>query len=351
MIKLFGLIMVLLLTNACKKSEIPLMSVYDEKTLENDEDLLLSKTSVMAKEDDNENSFSYRFNNDTEDFRQKVDKEWGLKYSVTNQNKIVKYMDNYKSRIIVDYEKKQLRIDVKNKEDLEKEINNAFLMNLSIKTTDVFSGDFSKGAGPYLLDGLIKKPEITPSSVFMNNSGKSYYRIEINFIENVDVNAILHGKADKLITIYAKKSRISKEFLFAMAKMLSTYNSFYYDDLSYKFGLFALGENEIITENDEEKVSYTDLMDLEGNIIFATRYFNDLKNGQFKRIFDNEVLEMSMVLAYFMGADNYLKLFAKNKQQAVSIINSINSDRFYNELVKRLPLPAKEFLDNYRNNK
>lgn len=345
MIKLFGLVVVLLLTNACEKNEIPLISTHSEEPIQNDEDSSISTTSVIVKDEGTENNFSYIFNKDTEYFRQKVSDEWGLTYSLSNQNKIVKYVDDYNGRIIVDYEKKQLRIDVKDKEDFKKVMNKAFSLNLSIKDTDIFSSDFKKGKAPYLLEGLVKKTEDLSTPTFIENSGKSYYRIEMNFIENVDTSAVLSGKIDKLLSIYAKKSRISKEFLGAMAKLLSGYNSFYYDETGYKFGLFALGENEIITENDE--INYKDLLDLEGNIIFAIRYFNDLKDGQFKRVFDNNVLEMSMAVSYFMGVDNYLKLFAINKQQASIIINSINADKFYDELSKRLPESAKAFLDSY----
>ena len=75
-----------------------------------------------------------------------------------------------------------------------------------------------------------------------------------------------------------------------------------------------------------------------------------LKNNQFKRIFDKEILEQLMVVSYVMGSDNLLHMYSRNKQQAVSIINSINGAKFYDDLIKKIPQSVKEFLDSYKQN-
>ncbi|OPZ79128.1 MAG: Endo-type membrane-bound lytic murein transglycosylase A precursor [Alphaproteobacteria bacterium ADurb.Bin438] len=288
-------------------------------------------------------------------FKESVDKNWGLKHSLTNKTKIVKYLNNYSARVLVDYENKKVKFDAKLKDELMGVIDNAFLMSLSSEDFDLFSGDFVSHENKksiLLLQGLIEKPKDDSNVILINNNGKPYYRVETSFVKE-DVRAILKTRADKSLNEVAKQTKLPKNFLETFIKLSSNYNSYAYDEMNQRFGLFQLGLNEIVSQevvSEEEildKIDYKKAFCLQGNSEFAINYFNDLKNNEFKRIYDKEVLEYSIIVSYYMGTDSYLRLFSRNKQQAVSIINAINADKFYNELNKKLPLKVKEYLENF----
>ena len=119
-----------------------------------------------------------------------------------------------------------------------------------------------------MLSGLVKKPDsIDKIKIYtISNNDKPYYRVEIPFNENIKVTNILFQKADPLLAIYAKKYGLPRNFMQAMARTATSFNSLYYDSDGYKFGLFAIGENQIVKEDDNEEISFLELTDLEKNI-------------------------------------------------------------------------------------
>ena len=311
-----------------------------------------SQETAAPENDPRDESLAFKFFNAIEDFRQKVDENWYIKNAVTVKHKIIKYFNAYQSRLIVDYNAKRVRIDAKLKSDIAQAVEDAFAVDLKSSDSPIFSSEFKKGSAPFLLANLVKKPvSVDKMKIYLiSNNDKPYYRVEIPFNDNIRVAEILFQKADPMLAIYAKKYGLPKSFMRAMAKTATSFNSLYYDSDGYKFGLFALGENHLIKEDDNEEISFLEMTDLEKNVDYAGRYFASLKNNQFKRIFDKDILEQLMVVSYVMGSDNLLHLYSRNKQQAVSIINSINGAKFYDDLIKKIPQSVKEFLDSYKQN-
>ena len=85
--------------------------------------------------------------------------------------------------------------------------------------------------------------------------------------------------------------------------------------------------------------STSELKNPERNISMGAAYLSILEHGSLAGITDPEVMQYALVVSYANGAGALLRTFSSDRKKAISKINDLDADEFFDHVVKNHPAP------------
>lgn len=292
-------------------------------------------------------------------FVENISKQWGDEnVKVPKKKEYVKYMQNYKSRALVDFDKGIVTVQsLDSKKSLKNAIVTTLLLPDDPRGADLFSaGEIKLGSTPYLL-GEVKDDQNKNiryswranryADILLKNSYKIKVinKKKVHFVtipmvkDHVSVRVL---KFKPYVKKYARKFGVSENLVYAIIQTESNFNQFAVSSTG-AFGLMQIvptsagrdAYKEVKGKTWTPSKSY--LFDASNNIELGSAYIKILDNKYLKRINNPISREYCVISAYNTGSGNVLKTFSSNRDRAKEIINSKKPSEVYNKLRSNLP--------------
>ncbi len=301
-----------------------------------------------------------------EDFINSISNTWGEKnVKLPKKKEYVKYMQNYKSRALIDFDKGLIRVETLDDKDSENSLKHAIVTTLLLpndpRAADLFgSKPIKLGDTPYLL-GEVKDEDnkniryewrakrfansLIKNKLQQNKIKKDGKDIDISYVEILMVKDHANVRVSKfkpLVKQYAKKYSVSENLIYSIIQTESNFNQFAVSSAG------ALGLMQIVPtsagrdaykfskgKNWTPSKSY--LFNAKNNIELGSAYLKILNTQYLKGISNPISREYCVISAYNTGSGNVLKTFNSNRAKATKIINEKTPLEVYTTLRKKLP--------------
>jgi membrane-bound lytic murein transglycosylase C len=292
-------------------------------------------------------------------FVENIKKEWGGKnVKIPKQKEYVKYMQNYKSRALVDFDNGIVRVEnLDSKESLKNAIVTTLLLPDDPRGADLFSAKKVKlGSTPYLL-GEIKDDQgkniryqwranrfagilLKTRYKVKKENGKTIHYVTIPMVK--DHVSVRVKKFKPIVEKYAKKFGVSKNLVYAIIKTESNFNQFAISSAG-AYGLMQIvprsaGRDAYKSIKKRSWIPSKEyLFEAKNNIELGVAYIKLLSQKYFLGIKNPISKEYCVISAYNTGSGNVLKVFHKDRDRAKQIINSYSPNEIYTRLRRYLP--------------
>jgi membrane-bound lytic murein transglycosylase C len=291
---------------------------------------------------------------------------WGEKnVKVPQKTEYVKYLQNYKSRAMIDFDKGIVTIETLDEKNAKKSLKNAIVTTLLLpddpRAVDLFGTKPVKlGGTPYLL-GEIKDDQnkdiryawraerfadiLIKNEFKQKNITKQKKNMKLSYVTIPMVKdhaGIRVSKFKPYVKKFASKYNLSENLVYAIIRTESNFNQFAVS------GAGAIGLMQIVPtsagrdaykhiKNKSWTPSRDYLFDPKNNIELGSAYIQILKEKYLSNIYNSISKEYCVISAYNTGSGNVLKTFNTNRSKAFSVINSKKPSDVYNTLVNKLP--------------
>jgi len=291
---------------------------------------------------------------------------WGKENAKVPQEKeYVKYMQNYKSRALIDFDRGIVTVETMEQKTPQDSLKNAIVTTLLLpddpRAVDLFgSNEVKLGGTPYLL-GEIKDDQNKDiryqwrakryatillrdrlKAKTIQKDGKSIKVTYVDIPMVKDHANIRVAKFKPLVRKYAKRFNISENLIYAIIQTESNFNQFAVS------GAGAIGLMQVVPtsagKDAYKKVkgkSWTPsrqyLFNAEQNIELGSAYIQILNDQYLKGIYNPISKEYCVISAYNTGSGNVLKTFSTNRTRAREIINGKKPSEIYSILINKLP--------------
>lgn len=313
------------------------------------------------------------YNRMTGKLQKESGKKWGKKEAgeLPGKTRYVKYTEDYKNRVIVDFDQGTMVIehleDEKVKEELKGAVVTALMTPGDPRAVDLFSDKpIDLGGSPYLQgliadqnDKLINDREdaerfadylvsnkLQTRKINVDGASKNVRFVQIAMVNNhVEKEAV---KFSPMVRKYAESTQVSRSLIFAVMKTESGFNPFAVSSAP-AFGLMQLvpasGGRDAYRKAKglDQPPTKEYLFEPENNIELGSTYLGVLMNDSpLKGINDPVSREYCAIAAYNTGAGNVFKAFSSSKASdrqadALGKINSLRPDEVYARLRASLP--------------
>lgn len=299
-------------------------------------------------------------------FIENISDIWGEKnIKIPKQKEYVKYMQNYKSRASIDFDKGIVTVETIDKTNTKNSLKQAIITTLLLpddpRAADLFGAkEIKLGSTPYLL-GEIKDDQNKDiryewranrfADILIKNSfkektiNKNGKEIKVSFVNIVmikDHASVRVAKFKPFVQKYAKKFKISENLIYAIIRTESNFNQFAVSHAG------ALGLMQIVPTSAGQDAyrhvkgkswtpSKSYLFNANNNIELGSAYLQILGTKYLEGIYNPISREYCVISAYNTGSGNVLKTFSKNRTTAKNIINSKTPSEIYNKLRTQLP--------------
>ena len=295
-----------------------------------------------------------------------VGKEWGVKETkVPTKKEYVKYVQNYKSRAIVDFDKLTVTVETLVPEKREESLRNAIVTTLLTpddpRSVDLFSDKSVQLKGKPYLNGMVldqaQKPiteqaqaekfadwlvksGIKERSIESGEGNKTVYYAEFPLIKNFS-----NRKAEEyrpIVAKYGKKLNVSESLIFAFIRTESNFNPFAMS------GVPAYGMMQLVPASGgrdayrrakglDQPPTKEYLFNAENNIQLGATFVALLRDEYFASVENPVSREYCVISGYNTGSGNVLKTFSKKRGEAFNAINGMQPPEVYEKLRTGLP--------------
>lgn len=294
---------------------------------------------------------------------------WGEEnVKIPKKKEYVKYMNNYKSRALVDFDNGLITVETLDANNSKESLRNAIVTTLLLpddpRSADLFSAKKIKlGETPYLLGEVVddQKKIIRYSwratryaNILLNknykvkNITKNRKNIQVHYVtfnmvkDHADIRV---AKFKKYVQKYAQRYKVSENLVYAIIKTESNFNQYAVSNAG-AFGLMQIVPSSAgkdayeFVKGSSKAPSKSYLFNAKNNIELGVAYIHILSEKYLPGI-DNPVSkEYCVISAYNTGSGNVLKTFNKDRTKAKEDINSKSPTVVYNKL--RTDLPYEE---------
>lgn len=300
------------------------------------------------------------------DFKNNISKFWGIdNIKIPQKKEYVKYMQNYKSRALIDFDKGIVTVETLDNKNAKKSLQDAITTTLLLpddpRAADLFGSKSVKlGGTPYLL-GEVKDDQnkdiryswranryaniLTKNSFKQKEIIKNGKKVKVSYV-NIpmvkDHTNIRVAKFKPIVKKYAQKYQLSENLVYAIIRTESNFNQFAVS------GVGAIGLMQIVPTSAGKDAykhakgkSWTPtksyLFNATHNIELGSAYIQILKDKYLKGINNPISREYCVISAYNTGSGNVLKTFNSNRNRATTLINKKTPAEVYSTLRTRLP--------------
>lgn len=314
-------------------------------------------------------------------FFERISSKWGKDNTrLPKQKEYVKYMQNYKSRALIDFDRGIVTVETIDSKNSKQSLQNAIVTTLLLpddpRAADLFgAGEIKLGKTPYLLGevkddqnkniryewranrfaNLLVKNSFKEKTIKKDSKNITVSYVEIPMVK--DHASIRVKKFKPLVQKYAKKFDLSENLIYAIIKTESNFNQFAMSHAG------ALGLMQIVPtsagrdtykylKGTDKTPSSSYLFNANNNIEMGSAYLKLLNTRYLNGIYNEVSKEFCVISAYNTGSGNVLKTFSSNRQKAKNIINSKSAMEVYNTLKLKLPYEeTRNYLKKVVNNK
>ena len=293
-------------------------------------------------------------------------KSWGKENAkVPSKKEYVKYMQNYKSRALVDFDKGLITVETLDSANSKQSLKNAIVTTLLLpddpRSADLFGAKEVKlGETPYLFgevrdeqnediryswrasryaDALLAKNYKVKNVVKDNEDVKVHYVTMPMVKDHSDVRV---AKFRPHVKKYAKKFNVSENLIYAIMQTESNFNQYAVSGAG-AFGLMQIvptsaGKDAYkFAKGKSGAPSKAYLFNAKNNIELGVAYIHILKEKYLPGITNPVSKEYCVISAYNTGSGNVLKTFHSDRSKAKDKINSHTASTVYKKLRSNLP--------------
>ncbi len=299
--------------------------------------------------------------------------KWGRREAGTlpSRTRYVKYTENYKNRVVVDYDAGTILIEHLDDEQVRDKLRRATVVALLTPgdpgAVDLFSDKEIELTGqPYLQElvvdqnnAVIRSREdveryadflvgnrLQQRSIDVNGTSKTVYYVQLNMVNaHVDKRALQYAPA---VRRHAEATRVSRSLIYAIIRIESSFNP-YAVSSAPAYGMMQLvpasGGREAYRKARGEDVipSKEYLFDADNNIELGATYLGVLLyDSPLREIRDPLSREYCAIAAYNTGPSNVYRAFSSQngkarQDEALARVNALRPDEVYDALRTRLP--------------
>lgn len=299
--------------------------------------------------------------------------KWGKRESATlpTRTRYVKYTEDYKNRVVVDYDAGTILIEHLDEEQAKEKLRNAAVVALLTPddpgAVDLFSArEIELNGTPYLQElvvdenGVVIKTreevdryadylvasKLQSRTIDANGVSKQVLYVQMNMVNaHVDKRAVMYAET---VRKHAEGTQISRSLIYAVIKTESAFNPFAVSSAP-AYGMMQLvpssGGREAYrkVKGQDTMPSKEYLFDADNNIELGSTYLSVLLNDSPLREIRNAVSrEYCAIAAYNTGPSNVFRAFSKlsgkaRQEEALDRINAMKPDEVYDTLRARLP--------------
>lgn len=300
-----------------------------------------------------------------------VQKRWGQSDTkVAGRTVFVKYTQGYKSRVITDFDHGTLTVETVDENDpegsLKATIAAALLTPSDPATVDVFTDrdvGLEPDRKPYLYGlvhdhhgkSILTRDQAAQFASYLvprkmqrrrtdqEQGGKTALFVQLAMVKNFETKSAEHYRP--IVERYAAQYHVSPSLVLAIIRTESNFNPFAVSGAP-AYGLMQLvptsGGRAALKRaqgvDDTPKAEY--LFDPEHNIELGTAYLSVLDGTEFHAVNNQDSRDYCVIAAYNTGPRNVTRVFASDRNEALSDINNIPAPALFEKL--RTGLPADE---------
>jgi membrane-bound lytic murein transglycosylase C len=292
-------------------------------------------------------------------------RQWGRRETVVpSRSRYVKYLQNYKSRALVNFDTGVIRVETVDTADPQASLHNAIVTTLLTpddpRAVDLYSDKPVRLQGtPYLL-GLVRNQQghviddpktaanfswylrqhdLHTRTVSEGGRIRHITYVQFSMVDNhVDLAA---RRYQPLVARYSRTYGVSSNLVLAIIKTESNFNPFAVS-AAPAYGLMQLvpqtgGRDAYRRVHGRDAVpGPAELFNARNNIELGTAYLSLIKFSYLRGIANPVSREYCTIAAYNTGAGNVLRTFSSNRDRAVGIINGMTPAQVYGLLRGRL---------------
>jgi membrane-bound lytic murein transglycosylase C len=299
--------------------------------------------------------------------------KWGKRESATlpSRTRYVKYTENYKNRVVVDYDAGTILIEQLDEEKAKEKLRNAAVVALLTPddpgAVDLFSDKEIPLVGkPYLQELVVDQDnrviktredvdryadylvtnKLQSRTIDANGVNKNVLYVQMNMVNaHMDKRALQYTST---VHKHSDSTQVSRSLIFAIIKIESSFNP-YAVSSAPAYGMMQLvpssGGREAYRKAKGEDVmpSKEYLFNADNNIELGANYLGVLLNDSPLRQIRNAVSrEYCAIAAYNTGPGNVYRAFSNlngkaRQDDALDKINSMRPDEVYDALRTKLP--------------
>lgn len=299
------------------------------------------------------------------EFVKNISKTWGEdNVKIPKQKEYVKYMQNYKSRASIDFDKGLVYVETLDSKNPKKSLQEAIVTTLLLpddpRSADLFGAkEIKLGKMPYLYEEVQDQDNKNiryewranryakyliennlKTKKIDNKENSSVYYVQIPMLK--DHANIRVKKFKPMVQKYAKKFNVSENLIYSIIQTESAFNQFAVSGAG-AFGLMQIvpssaGQDSYrYVKGKKWQPTKSYLFDANNNIELGSAYLKILDTKYLAGINNNISREYCVISAYNTGSGNVFKTFSKDITQAKEIINEKTPLDVYNTLIKKLP--------------
>ncbi|MCW8953834.1 MAG: murein transglycosylase domain-containing protein [Sulfurimonas sp.] len=293
-------------------------------------------------------------------------KSWGEdNVKVPSKEEYVKYMQNYKSRALVDFDNGLITVETLDTVNSKKSLKNAIVTTLLLpddpRSADLFGAKKIKlGETPYLL-GEVKDDQgkniryswraeryadiLLAKNYKLKNIVKDSKTVQVHYVTMPmvkDHSDIRVAKFKPHVKRYAKEFNVSENLIYAIMQAESNFNQYAVSGAG-AFGLMQIVPSSAgkdaykLVKGKSGTPSKSYLFNAQNNIELGVAYIHILNDRYLPGITNPISKEYCVISAYNTGSGNVLKTFHSNRDKAKDKINSQSASMVYKKLRSDLP--------------
>jgi membrane-bound lytic murein transglycosylase C len=299
--------------------------------------------------------------------------KWGKRESAVlpSRTRYVKYTENYKNRVVVDYDAGTILIEQLDEAQAKEKLRNAAVVALLTPddpgAVDLFSDkEIPVGGKPYLQDLVVDQDDVVlktredinryadylvTSQLHSRTIDANGERKNVLYVQMRMVNAHLDKRALEYAATVRKFSddtRVSRSLIFAIIRIESSFNPYAVSSVP-AYGMMQLvpssgGREAYRKARGEDAMPDKEyLFNAGNNIELGATYLGILLNDSPLHQIRNAVSrEYCAIAAYNTGPGNVYRAFSKlngkaRQEEALDKINSMRPEAVYETLRTRLP--------------
>ncbi|ASP39317.1 lytic murein transglycosylase [Bacterioplanes sanyensis] len=290
-------------------------------------------------------------------FSEQADQVWGEDFAASDRYRMVKYLDNYHTRVMIDFAAGRIRIEQRGGEQPVQALRQAIVATLLTPAdpnqVDLYTATDMGLTGKPFLAGRVTdydgKDILFPwranrfADELMQRAlkrGQGRYWVDIPMVSNY-----LHAGARQywpLVQAAAQKYQVSSALMLAIMETESSFNPMAVSPVR-AYGLMQIMRKTAGRDVFERVYrrsgmpSRRYLFNPANNIDVGAAYLSILRDIYLKDIRGWRKRQYSMIASYNGGAGNLFKTFASSRKRAIARINAMSDQQVYNTIVRHHP--------------
>lgn len=290
-------------------------------------------------------------------FSEKAHKVWGQDYEEPSVHTMVKYLDDYHTRVHIDFAQGRIRVESERSKTPLKSLQHAIAATLLTPAdpnrVDLYTAtDMGLVGKPFLAGSVVDNEGQAITSQWRADRYSQYlvqHKLQKRgaryWVDIPMVNRFKQRNAEQYrqwVVEAARRYNVSPSLILAVMETESSFNPFAVSHAG-AYGLMQVMQNtagrdvfqRIYQRNDRPSREY--LLDPARNIDAGTAYITILRDVYLREVKDPTKREYCIIAAYNGGTGNLLKAFHKDRKAAIARINAMSAKDVYQRIVRHHP--------------